>query len=57
MNCQDKDLCQRQEALTQPLHKIVPDLPPDLARVVNASPELPEHIRKAVLALVGTAGG
>jgi hypothetical protein len=28
----------------------------DLARVVNAWPTLPEHIRRAILALVGTAG-
>jgi hypothetical protein len=30
-------------------------MPPDLARVVEAWPALPEHIRAAVLALVGTA--
>jgi len=29
---------------------------PDLARIVNAWPELPAHIRAAVLALVQTTG-
>jgi hypothetical protein len=28
---------------------------PDLARVIDAWPDLPQHIRAAVLALVGTA--
>jgi hypothetical protein len=28
---------------------------PDLARVVTAWPDLPPHIRAAVLALIGTA--
>jgi hypothetical protein len=28
----------------------------DLARVVSAWPQLPEHIKSAVLALVGAAG-
>jgi hypothetical protein len=27
---------------------------PDLARVIDAWPDLPDHIRAAVLALVGT---
>jgi hypothetical protein len=31
-------------------------LPPDLARVVEAWPQLPEPIRRAVLALVESAG-
>jgi hypothetical protein len=30
---------------------------PDLARVVEAWPDLPEAIRRAVLALVGSANG
>jgi hypothetical protein len=29
---------------------------PDLARVVTAWPDLPPHIRAAVLALIGTTG-
>jgi hypothetical protein len=29
---------------------------PDLARVILAWPDLPDHIRAAILALVGTAG-
>jgi hypothetical protein len=33
-----------------------PELPPDLARVVEAWPQLPEHIKAAVLALVQTVG-
>jgi hypothetical protein len=32
-----------------------PELPSDLACVVEAWPQLPEHIKAAVLALVGTA--
>jgi len=32
-----------------------PELPPDLARVIDAWPSLPAHIRAAVLALVTTA--
>ncbi len=31
------------------------EIDPDLARVVTAWPDLPTHIRAAVLALVGTA--
>jgi hypothetical protein len=32
------------------------ELDPELARVIDAWPDLPDHIRAAVLALVGTAG-
>jgi hypothetical protein len=38
------------------LHKAVP-VDPDLVRIVEAWPTLPVHLRAAVLALVGTAGG
>jgi hypothetical protein len=41
-------------ALTKPIAKHF-STAPDLARVLNAWPTLPEHIRRAVLALVGTA--
>jgi hypothetical protein len=34
---------------------LTPELPPDLARVVAAWPDLPEPIRRAVLALIGAA--
>jgi hypothetical protein len=33
-----------------------PALDPELARVIAAWPDLPEAIRRAVLALVGTVG-
>jgi hypothetical protein len=36
-------------------HPPEPPADPDLARVVAAWPELPAHIKAAVLALVGTA--
>jgi hypothetical protein len=32
------------------------EIDPDLTRVVTAWPDLPAHIRAAVLALIGTAG-
>jgi hypothetical protein len=34
-----------------------PELPPDLRRVVDAWPQLPDPIRRAVRALVETSGG
>jgi hypothetical protein len=49
-------------ALASPPSSVAHQLPtgaetdPDLARVVTAWPDLPAHIRAAVLALVGTAG-
>jgi hypothetical protein len=47
-----------QAALTRPLHAgAETDRDPDLARVIDAWPDLPPHIRAAVLALIGTAGG
>jgi hypothetical protein len=33
------------------------DLPPDLARVVNAWPRLPEAIKACVLAMIQAMGG
>jgi hypothetical protein len=33
-----------------------PKIDPDLSRVVTAWPDLPDHIRAAVLALIGTVG-
>ena len=39
---------------SQGLGKAQAPLPPDLARVVDTWPDLPEHIRAAVLALVDT---
>jgi hypothetical protein len=42
--------------LTKPSEQ-KPELDPDLVRRVAAWSELPEHIRAAVLALVGTAKG
>jgi hypothetical protein len=33
------------------------EIDPDLARVVSAWPGLPEAIRRAVLALIGSANG
>jgi hypothetical protein len=34
-----------------------PELPPDLARVMAAWPTLPDAIKAAVLALIGTVEG
>ena len=51
---QDKDLGRQTPVLTRPLHaEAATD--PDLARVIDAWPDLRPHIRAAVLALVGTA--
>jgi hypothetical protein len=41
--------------LAQTLARETP-IDPDLSRVVTAWPDLPAHIRAAVLALIGTAG-
>jgi hypothetical protein len=49
---QDNDLRQRLAALTRILHA-----DPDLARVVEAWLDLSEALRRAVLALVGSANG
>jgi hypothetical protein len=38
-----------------PQHVLAAPTDPDLARVVESWPDLPSHIRAAVLALVGTA--
>ncbi len=48
------DLRQTDPALTHPLHTAAPT-DPDLARVVEAWSDLPEPIRRAVLALIGSA--
>jgi hypothetical protein len=40
--------------LSKPIDPPAP-LDPDLARVVDAWPHLPEPIRRAMLALIGTA--
>ena len=50
-----KDLRQERAALTRPLPNGA-EADPDLSRVVAAWPELPEAIRRAVLALIGSAG-
>ena len=47
------DLRQVELSLTPPLHTAAP-ADPDLARVVEAWPDLPEPLRRAVLALIGT---
>jgi hypothetical protein len=36
-------------------HMPAPRADPNLARVLDAWPTLPEHIRRAIVALVGTA--
>jgi hypothetical protein len=51
---QDKDLGRAAPALTGRLQAEA-ETDPDLARVIGAWPNLPPHIRAAVLALVGTA--
>jgi hypothetical protein len=47
---QDNDLRRQALALTLRLHA-----DPDLTRIIDAWPDLPAHIKAAVLALVGTA--
>jgi hypothetical protein len=42
------------DALTRHLHTPT-ETDPDLARVIDAWPNLPAHIRSAILALAGTA--
>jgi hypothetical protein len=49
----DQDFGRQDPALGVHLSCEVPD--PDLARVIIAWPDLPDHIRAAVLALVGVA--
>ena len=51
---QDNDLGRYPPALARCLHTDA-DPDPDLARVVKAWPDLPPHIKAAVLALVQTA--
>jgi hypothetical protein len=47
-----------QTGMEQVLDGPAPTCPtdPDLARILDAWPNLPEHIRRAILALVGTPG-
>jgi len=51
---QDNDLGQHAHALAVRLQAQA-ETDPDLTRIVTAWPDLPLHIRAAVLALVGTA--
>ena len=51
---QDNDLRRQPPAAYTPLTR--PPADPELARVVAAWPQLPDHIKAAVLALVGAAG-
>ena len=53
MSKQAKDLRQHGRDLTRPLHAAA-ETDPDLARLVDAWPTLPPHIKAAVLALVAT---
>ena len=50
----DKDLRQEAPALARHLHNM-PPLDPDLARILDAWPNLPEPIRAAMLAMVASA--
>ena len=50
-----KQLATDKQSLAPPMIHDTCQLPPDLARVIDAWPALPEPIRAAVMALVGTA--
>jgi hypothetical protein len=50
---QDKDLGQADGAAYRPAYR---EIPPELARIVAAWHRLPDHIRKAIWALVDSVG-